>query len=95
MPRKAKKSTPEEEIKFETKDYSEAVSHSRWKVERKFGDEILEAIRYLDLKLKLDKLSRESGSSFFVALLLQLRREDIYGSLEKEVETGLLSTVCL
>ena len=86
MPRKARKSTPEEEIKFETKDYTEAVSHNRWKIERKFGDEIMEAVKFLDLKLKLDKLSRESGSSFFVSLLLQLRREDVYGSLEKELK---------
>ena len=89
MPRKAKKSTPEDVIKFETKDYTEAVTHNRWKIERKLGDQIMEAVKYLDLKLKLDKLSRESGSSFFVSLLLQLRREDIYGSLEKEPKKNL------
>ena len=81
---KTKKLKAKDRIEWYTKDYTDAVSLGVWKVERKFADEIKDAVKSQDLKLKLDKLSLRCLNSFIYSCLLQLRREDIYPNLNEE-----------
>ena len=67
-----------------TLDYMDAVTHGVWKVERKFADEIKDAVKSLNLTLKLDKITKYNCESFIYSCLLQLRRKDIYQDLNQD-----------
>ena len=69
-----------------TLDYMDAVTHGVWKVERKFADEIKDAVKSLNLTLKLDKITKYDDESFIYSCLLQLRREDIYLDLKPDIK---------
>ena len=84
MGRRTKKEKPNDRIAFYTKTYLTAQVSRKWKVERKFASDIMEAVRYLKLKLKLDSLTKYCSNSFIYAILLQLKREDIYSELDEK-----------
>ena len=83
---KRKKYTAKDYLEWHTKDYIDAVTLGVWKVERKFADEIKDAVKSLDLTLKLDKITKYKAYSFVYSCLLQLRREDIYPNLNPDIK---------
>ena len=81
---KRKKYTAKDYEDWHTKDYMDAVTLGVWKVERKFADEIKDAVKNLNLTLKLDKITKYNCESFIYSCLLQLRRKDIYQDLNQD-----------
>ena len=84
MGRRRKKEKPNDRIAFYTKTYFTALVSRVWKVERRFASDIMEAVRKLKLKLKLDSLTRYGSNSFIYSILLQLKRQDIYSGLDEK-----------
>ena len=82
--RKKRRETATDRFHLETKEYEEAESQNLWKSERKFADEFLQAIRSLELPMKLDRLTRYTPNSYYVAVLQQMKRKKIYDLLSDE-----------
>ena len=82
--RKKRRETKEDRFSRDTKDYKEAARLNLWNVERKYGDEIMEAVKELGLPYKLDRLTKDNCDSFFIAVLQQLKSERIYESLSED-----------
>ena len=86
MGRRRKKEKPNDRIAFYTKTYFTAQVSRVWKVERRFASDIMDAVKNLKLKLKLDSLTRYCCNSFIYSLLLQLKRQDIYSGLNEKLK---------
>ena len=82
--RKKRRETKDDRFSRDTKDYGEAAKLNLWKVERKYADEIMEAVRGLELPYKLDRLTKDYCDSFYIAVLQQLRSERVYESLSED-----------
>ena len=59
-------------------DYSSSLSISTWESERKLADKIMHHVTKHKMNLKLDKLTRGQGNCFMVAVLQQLKRDNVY-----------------
>ena len=70
----------------QTMEYSEAVRKDIWKSERNAADAILKHCWLLKLPMKLDKLTIGVGNCFMVAVLQQLRRQEVYNNLSNELK---------
>ena len=83
--KKKKKRKREEMERPDTMDYQEAMKDPAWDNERKWADAIMESNRRLGLWfLKLDELTKGEGSCFVIAVVQQLRREDIFDHLGED-----------
>ena len=78
--------TAEKRFNRVTKDYDECKKRNIWKIERKVADELLDASKQLDLELQLDRLAEFCYNSFPISILLQLRRKDVYESLDQDMK---------
>ena len=58
----------------------------RWSGEREWGTAILEKMKSIGLKFKLDKLTRGNGSCLMIAVLQQLNQPELYSQLPEEVK---------
>lgn len=83
--RKRKRNDPPDKWKTEeehgeTMDYRKAEQLNVWEIERKLADDILESLRRneVDDMFMLDQLTRGKGNCFMVAMMQQLRREEVY-----------------
>ena len=70
----------------QTLEYSEAVRKDIWKCERRAADAIMIQCRQLKLPMKLDALTRGVGNCFMVAVLQQLRRNEIHSNLGDDLK---------
>ena len=83
--KKKKKRKREEMERPDTMDYQEAMKDPAWDNERKWADAIMESNRRLGLWfLKLDELTKGEGSCFVIAVVQQLRREEIFDHLGED-----------
>ena len=82
--RKKRRETANDRFFRETMDYDKAKLQNLWRTERKFADEIMQAVRSLKLPLMLDRLTRYGPNSFYVAVLQQMKREKVYDLLSDE-----------
>ena len=78
--------TADYRFKRDTRDYLECVERDTWRTEQKIAEEIIDAVKRLELNLKLDRLTEYRYNSFPIALLQQLKREDIYIQLNQELK---------
>ena len=84
LPKKGKE--PPDLRQQQTMEYSEAVRKDIWKVERGAADAILSHCRKLKLPMKLDTLTQGLGNCFMVAVLQQLRRQEIHNNLGDDLK---------
>ena len=84
LPRKNKE--PPDLGDQQTMEYGEAAKKDIWKSERKAADAILKHCRFLKLPMKLDKLTLGVGNCFMVAVLQQLRRQEVYNNLKDDLK---------
>lgn len=70
--------TNQERFRKLTKEYSVAAKKNVWRTERRFCDEIQQAVKNIGLPYKLDKIIKYGSSTFCMAILQQLRRKDIF-----------------
>ena len=84
LPKKGKE--PPDSRHQQTMEYSEAVSKDIWASERSAADAILKQCRQLKLPVKLDKLTQGVGNCFMVAVLQQLRRNEIHSNLGDDLK---------
>ena len=69
----------------DTMDYHEAMKDPGWDKERKWADAIMSSNRRLGLwHLKLDELTKGEGSCFMIAVVQQMRRNDIFDHLGED-----------
>ena len=69
-----------EEEHQETMDYEKAKNKSMWEIERKLADEIRESLKRNGVEdmFMLDQLTRGKGNCFMIAIMQQLRRQEVY-----------------
>ena len=72
-------------------EYQEALRNNVWGCERDLADRIMKYVDKHNLKLKLDKLTRGHGNCYPVAVLQQIRREDIFKSLDQDLKRAALT----
>ena len=72
-------------------EYQEAVRNNTWGCERDLADRIMKYVNQHNLMLKLDKLTRGHGNCYPVAVLQQIRREDIFKSLGQDLRQAALT----
>ena len=65
-------------------DYNESFHYSSWTITRELADKILENVKKKGVKVKLDDLTQGKGSCFMIAILQQMKREDIQEYLNDE-----------
>ena len=82
--KKKRRETAKDRFLKETKEYDDAKKLNLWKTERKIADEIMEAVTHFKLPYCLDRLTRYDINSFYTAVLQQMRRKEIYSSLDEE-----------
>ena len=58
----------------------------RWSGEREWGSAIMEKMKSIGLKFKLDNLTRGNGSCLMIAVLQQLNQPELYSQLPEEVK---------
>ena len=77
-----------EEEHGETMEYRQAKSQSLWENERKLADGIMESLERngVDDVFKLDHLTKGKGNCFMVAIIQQLRREEVYERSRPDVK---------
>ena len=70
----------------DTLDYEEALRDPSWDKERKWADDIMASNKRLGLwYLKLDELTKGEGSCFVIAVVQQLRSNDIFHNLGEDL----------
>ena len=72
----------------ETMDYRKAEQCNVWKIERKLADDIMESLRRNGVQdvFKLDHLTRGKGNCFMIAMMQQLRREEVCERARPEIK---------
>ena len=77
-----------EEEHGETMSYKKAKIESLWEIERKLADDIMESLKRngADDVFKLDSLTKGKGNCFMIAIMQQLRREEVYEKCTPEVK---------
>ena len=81
-----KKETSSNRFQRLTKPYNEALEKNIWRTERRFCSEISQTMKNLGISYKLDRMTNHDSDSFLVAIMQQLRREDIYDLLEEDIK---------
>ena len=84
--------------KTETMDYKESYKYTSWAMERELADKILVNVKKKGISVKLDDLTQGKGSCFMVAVLQQMKREDVKDYLNDEqraIKTSLEFRWCV
>ena len=70
--------------KTETMNYQESFRYKSWAMERELADKIMKNLKEKGLNFKLDDLTQGKGSCFMIAILQQMKREDVQEYLSEE-----------
>ena len=75
-----------ERLRRLTKKYSLAAKKNVWRTERRFCDEIQQAVRNMGLTYKPNRIIKDGSRTFCMAILQQLRRKDIFYNLSDDMK---------
>ena len=73
-----------------TKPYDFTVEKKIWRTERKFCNEIIDTVKNFGVSYKLDRITKDDDNTFLVAIMQQLKREDVYNFLDDETNKYVL-----
>ena len=70
--------------KTETMSYTESFHYTSWAMERELADKILTNLKKKGVNVRLDDLTQGKGSCFMIAILQQMKRQDVLEHLNDE-----------
>ena len=84
--------------KTETMDYKESFHYTSWAMERELADKILTNLKRKGVNVRLDDLTQGKGSCFMIAILQQMKRQDVLKHLndeQREIRNSLEFRRCI
>ena len=84
--------------KTETMDYTESFHYTSWAMERELADKILTNLKRKGVSVRLDDLTQGKGSCFMIAILQQMKRQDVLEHLndeQREIRNSLEFRRCI